>query len=91
MQSLKPWVIQQLVEKHFSQQQCKENIVAQILMEQDNAKNTKKLTIAVENYSHLDSIGCFMQQTGAADLECQCIEKLSHKPQSTIRKSGKIL
>ena len=76
MQSLKPTEIRQLVDKHFSLQWCRENIVVPLLIERNQATTTEKLTIAIGNFSYLGTIGDFIKKRVAdAGLECQFIEK----------------
>ena len=66
----------QLVDKYFSLQWCRENIVVPIGIEQNNASNSQKLTIAIGNFSYLGTIGDFIKnRVSNAGLECQFIEK----------------
>ena len=76
MQSLQPTEIRQLVDKHFSLQWCRENIVVPLLIERNQATATEKLTIAIGNFSYLGTIGDFIKKRiSDAGLECQFIEK----------------
>ena len=75
----------QLVDKYFSLQWCRENIVVPIGVEQNSSSDTQKLTIAIGNFSYLGTIGDFIKnRVSSAGLECQFIEKPPEEIQSLL-------
>ena len=85
MQSLRPAEIRQLVDKHFSLQWCRENIVVPLGIEHNQATAAEKLTIAIGNFSYLGTIGDFIKKRVAdAGLECQFIEKSPEEIQKLL-------
>ena len=68
--------IRNLVDKLFSLQWCRENIVVPLGTDNNQATATKKLTIAIGNFSYLGTIGDFIKKrVSEAGFECQFIEK----------------
>ena len=68
--------IRQLIDKYFSLQWCRENIVVPLGIESNNETGSEKLTIAIGNFSYLGTIGNFIKnRVGEAGIECQFIEK----------------
>ena len=85
MAQLNPLKIRELVDKHFSLQWCRENIVVPIGLEPNQATSSKKLTIAIGNFSYLGTIGDFIKRrVGDAGFECQFIEKLPEEIQKLL-------
>ena len=75
----------QLVDTYFSLQWCRENIVVPIGIEHSPTDQSKKLTIAIGNFSYLGTIGDFIKKRiSNAGLECQFIEKLPDEIQSLL-------
>ena len=72
MQSLRPTEIRQLVDKNFSLQWCRENIVVPLGLEKSNSTEDSKLVIAIGNISYLGTIGDFIKRR-AADKGFECI------------------
>ena len=72
MQSLRPTEIRQLVDKYFSLQWCRENIVVPLGLEKSNSTEDSKLVIAIGNISYLGTIGDFIKRR-AADKGMECI------------------
>ena len=72
MQSLRPTEIRQLVDKNFSLQWCRENIVVPLGLEKSNSTEDSKLIIAIGNISYLGTIGDFIKRR-AADKGFECI------------------
>ena len=68
--------IRELVDKYFSLQWCRENIVVPLGVEKNATTGGEKLTVAIGNFSYLATIGDFIKErAGQAGLECQFIEK----------------
>ena len=68
--------IRELIDKHFSLQWCRENIVVPLGIEKNDADGSEKLTVAIGNFSYLATIGDFIKQRASqAGLTCQFIEK----------------
>ena len=85
MQSPRPAEIRQLVDKHFSLQWCRENIVVPLGIENNQVTAAEKLTIAIGNFSYLGTIGDFIKKRVAdAGLECQFIEKPAEEIQKLL-------
>tara|TARA_B100000674_G_scaffold275702_1_gene227674 strand:+ start:2279 stop:3928 length:1650 start_codon:yes stop_codon:yes gene_type:complete len=85
MAQLNPLKIRELVDKHFSLQWCRENIVVPIGLEPNQATSSEKLTIAIGNFSYLGTIGDFIKRrVGDAGFECQFIEKLPEEIQKLL-------
>ena len=77
--------IRQLVDKIFSLQWCRENLVVPLNTEPALPPNPQKLTIAIGNFSYLATIGDFIKQRALnAGLECQFIEKPAHEIQALL-------
>ena len=75
----------ELVDKYFSLQWCRENIVVPVSIEKSPSDGTKKLTIAIGNFSYLGTIGDFIKgRIANAGYECQFIEKPTHEIQSLL-------
>ena len=72
MQSLRPTEIRQLVDKYFSLQWCRENIVIPLGFEKSNSTEGQKLIIAIGNITYLGAIGDFIKRR-AADKGMACI------------------
>ncbi len=80
-----PTTIRELVDKHFSLQWCRENIVVPLGIEFNENTGSQKLTVAIGNFSYLATIGDFIKQrAAAADLECQFIEKAATDIQALL-------
>ena len=85
MESLRPTEIRQLVDKHFSLQWCRENIVVPLGIERNQATTSEKLTIAIGNFGYLGTIGDFIKKRVAdSGLECQFIEKAPEEIQKLL-------
>ena len=85
MKSLGASEIRQLVDKYFSLQWCRENIVVPLGVELNQATATEKLTIAIGNFSYLGTIGAFIKKRVAdAGYECQFIEQTPEKIQKYL-------
>ena len=68
--------IRELVDRYFSLQWCRENIVVPLGVEKNVITGGEKLTVAIGNFSYLATIGDFIKQrASSAGLECQFIEK----------------
>ena len=68
--------IRELIDKYYSLQWCRENIVVPLGVERNDASGGERLTIAIGNFSYLATIGDFIKQRASqAGLECQFIEK----------------
>ena len=68
--------IRVLVDKLFSLQWCRENIVVPVGIELNKTTNDRRLIIAIGNFTYLGTIGDFIKKrTAAAELQCQFIEK----------------
>lgn len=77
--------IRQLVDKIFSLQWCRENLVIPLGAEPTLPPNPQKLTIAIGNFSYLATIGDFIKQrASAAGYECQFVEKPAHEIQALL-------
>lgn len=77
--------IRQLVDKIFSLQWCRENLVVPLQSEPAVPPNPQKLTIAIGNFSYLATIGDFIKQrANNAGYECQFIEKPAHEIQALL-------
>ena len=80
-----PTQTRELVDKYFSLQWCRENIVVPIGIEKSPTDGTQKLTIAIGNFSYLGTIGDFIKKRITnAGYECQFIEKPSNEIQSLL-------
>ena len=76
--------IRQLIDRYYSLQWCRENIVVPIGIE-TNTTGSRRLTIAIGNFSYLATIGEFIKQRAtSAGLECQFIEKPAHEIQTLL-------
>lgn len=85
MKSLRPSEIRQLVDKYFSLQWCRENIVVPLGVELNQTTATEKLTIAIGNFSYLGTIGDFIKKRVAdAGYECQFIEQTPEEIQKLL-------
>ena len=77
--------IRQLIDRYYSLQWCRENIVVPIGIETNNATGSKLLTIAIGNFSYLATIGDFIKQRAASTgLECQFVERPAHEIQALL-------
>ncbi len=80
--------IRQLIDTHFSLQWCRENIVVPVGIEENATTGSRRLTVAIGNFSYLATIGDFIKQRiGNAGLECQFIEKPPHEIQVLLDKA----
>ena len=71
-----PVSVRELIDKHFSLQWCRENIVAPLRIIQTIDTEGECLLVAIGNYSYLGTIGDFIKMRLAnAGLSCQFIEK----------------
>ena len=76
MEKINTQQIRQLIDKHFSLQWCRENIVVPLGTERNQATGEEKLTVAIGNFSYLGTIGDFIKKRVAdAGFECQFIER----------------
>ena len=74
--------IRSIIDKYFSLQWCRENIVAPLGIETNQITQSQRLTVAIGNFSYLATIGEFIKQRAANEgLECQFIEKPAHEIQ----------
>ena len=77
--------IRNIVDKYFSLQWCRENIVIPIGVEINQSTGSQRLTVAIGNFSYLATIGDFIKQrAGNAGWECQFIEKPAHEIQALL-------
>ena len=77
--------IRELIDKYYSLQWCRENIVVPLGVERNDASGGQRLTIAIGNFSYLATIGDFIKQRAAsAGLECQFIERPAHEIQALL-------
>ena len=77
--------IRALVDKLFSLQWCRENIIVPVGIERNNTTNDERLIIAIGNFSYLGTIGDFIKKRVAeAGLECQFIEKPAEEIQQLL-------
>ena len=82
---MKPKVIRELIDKHFSLAWCRENIVIPLAVGIDDVSHKQSLKIAVGNFSYLATIGDFIQKRVAeSDLECVYIQKPADEIQSLL-------
>ena len=89
MQSLTPHEIRQLVDKYFSLQWCRENIVVPISIERSQSAGGERLTIAIGNFVYLGTIGDFIKKRlYESGLECQFIEKSPEEIQRLLDESS---
>ena len=85
MQSLRPTEIRQLVDKYFSLQWCRENIVVPLGLEKSNSTEDSKLVIAIGNISYLGTIGDFIKKRAAdKGLECIFVERSPEEIQQLL-------
>ena len=76
--------IRSLVDKIFSLQWCRENLVVPIGLSSTGGSQ-QAVTIAIGNFSYLGTIGDFVKQRAAsAGYECQFIEKPAHEIQALL-------
>ncbi len=84
-----PTQTRELVDKYFSLQWCRENIVVPIGIEKSPSDGTQKFTIAIGNFSYLGTIGDFIKKRITnAGYECQFIEKPANEIQSLLDKAA---
>jgi len=78
--------IRQLVDKIFSLQWCRENLVAPLGVESHSQESGKqRLTVAIGNFSYLATIGDFIKQRAYdAGYECQFIERPAQDIQALL-------
>jgi len=85
MQSLRPTEIRQLVDKYFSLQWCRENIVIPLGFEKSNSTEERKLIIAIGNITYLGTIGDFIKRRAAdKGMECIFVEKSPEEIQQLL-------
>ena len=90
MTSLASNEIRQLVDKIFSLQWCRENLVVPINKEAVSREETSKLTIAIGNFSYLATIGEFIKKRAEENgFECQFIEKPADEIQALLDLAAK--
>ena len=66
----------ELVDKVFSLQWCRENLVVPVQKDPDLPPKPSRLTVAIGNFSYLATIGEFIKKRAAENgFECQFIEK----------------
>ena len=76
--------IRSLVDKIFSLQWCRENLVVPIGLS-NTGGSQQGITVAIGNFSYLATIGEFIKQRAAsAGYECQFIEKPAHEIQALL-------
>ena len=71
--------IRPIIDKYFSLQWCRENIVVPLGIETNQITQSQHLTIAIGNFNYLATIGEWIKQRAATGLECQFIEKPAHE------------
>jgi len=78
--------VRQLVDKIFSLQWCRENLVVPLGTDNNASQSSKqRLTVAIGNFSYLATIGEFIKQRAdAAGYECQFIEKQAQEIQALL-------
>ncbi len=77
---MKPKVIRELIDKHFSLAWCRENIVIPLAVGIDDVSHRQSLKIAVGNFSYLATIGDVIKMRAAeADLDTVFIEMTANK------------
>ena len=83
-------VIRELVDKHFSLQWCRENIVIPLGIERGTGGSKDRLTIAIGNFVYLATIGEFIKKRAAnAGLECIFVERLPEEIQALLDQAAK--
>ena len=77
--------VRELVDKIFSLQWCRENLVVPINQEPVLPPNPSKITIAIGNFSYLATIGEFIKRrVGENGFECQFVEKPADEIQALL-------
>lgn len=77
--------IRQLIDKHFSLQWCRENIVIPLGVQVDAFPAKQQLTIAIANFSYLATIGDFIEKRVAkSGYECVFIQKPADEIQALL-------
>ena len=80
--------IRRLIDTIFSLNWCRENIVAPLGVERNDATGSQRLTIAIGNFSYLATIGDFIKERSEKQgFECQFIEKPAHEIQALLDKA----
>ncbi len=83
-------VIRELIDKHFSLQWCRENIVIPLAVGIDDVSHRQSLKIAVGNFSYLATIGEFIEKRLAdSGLECVFIQKPADQIQALLDEAAK--
>ncbi|QNI86425.1 type II/IV secretion system family protein [Synechococcus sp. PROS-7-1] len=82
---LTPTTTRQLVDKLFSLQWCRENLVVPINTITNGQAQSQIITIAIGNFSYLATIGEFIKKRAAENgYECQIVEKPANEIQSLL-------
>ena len=82
--------IRRLIDTIFSLNWCRENIVAPLGVERNDATGSQRLTIAIGNFSYLATIGDFIKERSEKQgFECQFIEKPAHEIKHCLIKPPK--
>ncbi len=77
--------VRKLIDKHFSLDWCRNNIVIPLSVETAAFPDKQRLIVAVGNFSYLATIGEFIKKQAAhANLECQFIEKPADQIQALL-------
>ena len=80
--------VRRLIDSIFSLNWCRENIVAPLGVERNEATGSQRLTIAIGNFSYLATIGDFIKErSDKQGFECQFIEKPAHEIQALLDKA----
>ena len=75
----------ELVDKIFSLQWCRENLVVPVQKDPDLPPKPSRLTVAIGNFSYLATIGEFIKKRAAENgFECQFIEKPADEIQALL-------
>ena len=80
--------VRRLIDSIFSLNWCRENIVAPLGVERNEATGSQRLTIAIGNFSYLATIGDFIKErSDKQGFVCQFIEKPAHEIQALLDKA----
>jgi len=83
-------LIRELVDKHFSLQWCRENIVVPLKIEANKDSGASELTVAIGNFTYLATIGDFIKKrASSAGLTCVFIEKEAEEIQELLDEASR--
>jgi len=82
--------IRQLIDKHFSLQWCRENVIIPLGINIEAFPAKQRLTIAIGNFSYLATVGNFIKERAAKEgLECVFIEKPPDEIQALLDEAAR--